>query len=143
VSHNGKSREDLAQEANQVRSKLFRTVEQLDQRRHQAFDLRIQLERHVRQAAIGAGLLLVTTAGAVAVVVYRITTAAQRRRRSRWHLAKEVWQHPERALHAERRSFFRDVGRSLLMSVVTTAVTIPARRAVAMLMERKSESPAR
>ncbi len=138
MSDNGKPRQELAREANEVRSRLLRTVERLDQRRHDTFDLRIQLERHVRQVAVVGALLVVATAGAVALVVHRIATAAQRRRRDRWRLARRAWRHPERAMRGERRSFFGELARSVLLGVATTALTQPARRAVAALLESKS-----
>lgn len=141
MNHNGKSRDDLARQANQVRTKLLRTVEQLDQRRHEAFDLKLQMQRHFRQLAVAGGLLLVATAASVALVVERVTTAAERRRRNRWRFARRVWWHPERVLRAERRSFFGEIVRGVLLVAVTTALTIPARRAAARLVEGKSEEP--
>jgi hypothetical protein len=141
MNYDGKSRDDLARQANRVRTKLLRTVEQLDQRRHEAFDLKLQMKRHVRHLAVAGALLLVATAAGVALVVERVTTAAARRRRNRWRFAKRVWQHPERALRAERRSFFGEVVRGVLLATVTTALTIPARRAVAHLVEGKRPEP--
>ncbi len=143
MNHNGKSRDDLARQANQVRTKLLRTVEQLDQRRHDALDLRVQMQRHFRQLVIAGGVLVLATAGAVALVVERVATAAQRRRRNRWRLAKRLWFHPDRELRAERRSFLGEIVRAVLLTVVTTALTIPARRAVARLMEGTREPAAR
>lgn len=142
MSQNGKSRDALLREANEVRTKLLRTVEQLDQRRHDTFDVKVQLQRHVRQLAVAGGLLVVATAAAVTLVVQRVSGAASRRRRERWRLARRLWWHPDRAMRAERHSFFGEVARSLLLALVSTAVTLPARRAVAALLEPK-ESPAK
>lgn len=142
MNQNGKSRDELARQANLVRSKLLHTVEQLDQRRHEVLDLHMQLQRHVRQLVIAGGILLVATGASVALVVHRISHAAERRRRSRWTLAKDVWRHPNRAMRGERRSFFGQVVRSVLLSLVTAALTIPARRLVAQLVEPK-KTPAR
>lgn len=135
MSENGKSRQELAREANEVRTKLIRTVERLDQRRHEATDLRLQLERHMRQVVVVGAAFLLGTAGAVALVVHRVTTSAQRRRRDRWRFVQRVWRHPDRALRAERRSFFGEIARSVLLAVVTTAATQPAHKAMAALME--------
>lgn len=142
MNQNGKSRDQLAREANRVRAKLLHTVEQLDQRRHEVLDLRMQIQRHVRQLVLAGGILLVATGASVALIVYRISHAAQRRRRGRWTLARDVWRHPESALRGERRSFFGQVVRSVLLSLVTAALTIPARRFVAQLVEPKT-TPAR
>jgi hypothetical protein len=132
---NGKSRSDLARQANVVRSKLIRTVEQLDQRRHQVQGMRVELGRQVRSFAATAGLVLIASVGAAAYTMERIASAAARRRRARWRLARDVWTHPDRAMRSRRRPFFAEVVRSLLLAIVTTALTIPARRAVAALME--------
>jgi hypothetical protein len=140
MSGNGKSREDLTQEAFEVRSKLLHTVEELDQRRRGAADFRVQFERHARDFAMVGGVVLAVTASAVALLVGRGATAVDRRRRNRWRLAKRLWQKPERAMRAERRSFFGEIARSLLLAIVTTAVTLPARRAVAKLVDWKREN---
>jgi hypothetical protein len=142
MNHNGKSRDDLARQANQVRTKLLRTVEQLDQRRHDALDLRLQMKRHFRQLAVSGGVLMLAAVGAAALLVQRVATAAERRRRNRWTLAKRVWSHPDRQLRAERRTFFGEIVRAVLLTVVTTALTVPARRAVARLVEGSREPKA-
>lgn len=136
MSGDGKSHDELAREANQVRTKLLRTVEQLDARRHDAFDLRSQLDRHLKQLAVAGGVLVLATAGAVALAVHGVQRAAERRRRDRWKLARHLWRHPERAMRAERRSLVGELGRSVLLSVLSAAVAIPVRRAVAMVAKR-------
>jgi hypothetical protein len=142
MNHNGKSRDELAREANQVRSKLLRTVEQLDRRRHDALDLPLQLKRHVRQLMALGALLLVATAGAMAIVVHRVATLAERRRRDRWILAKNMWRHPERAMRGERGSFFGELARSVLLTMASAAVSVPARRAIGVLASRRGSRQA-
>src|SRR5258708_7588919 len=140
MNHDGKSRDELTREANEVRSKLMRTVEQLDRRRHEAMDLTVQLKRHVRQVAAVGAVFLLATAAAVAIVVQRVASAAQRRRRDRWILARSMWRNPERALRAERRrSFFADLLRSALLSLANAAVTLPARRVIGLLLGEGGE----
>jgi hypothetical protein len=75
-------------------------------------------------------------------VVHRLTTAGQRRRHNRWLLAKRVWWHPERAIRAERRSFFEELARGLLLAIASTAVTVPARRAVTTMLRGGEAEPA-
>ncbi len=141
MNDGSKTREALAREANRVRTKLLHTVEELDHRRHQAVDLRLQLERHARQLLAMGGILLVATAGLVGLVVHRVSTSPQRRRRERWALARDVWRHPDRALRGERRSFFGTLVRSVLLSVISAALTVPARRAVAALVPGPVDEP--
>ena len=116
-----------------MRSQLLRTVAELNQRRHEALDVRSQLKSHLRTFAIGGGLLLVATAGSVALVVSRIATATHRRRRNRWRLARDMWRYPERAMRGERRSFFGQIARSLVITILSTAVSVSTRRLLARL----------
>jgi hypothetical protein len=127
MSINGKTRDEIAHEADLVRARLLRTVEQLDQKRHNAVDIRRQLREHTAQLAVFAGLLLAAAAGTVAIAVHRMATSAERRRRQRWLLAKRMWRHPDRELRAERGSFGAEVLRSILLTVTTTLVALPAR----------------
>lgn len=131
TDHNGKSRANLEKQANEVRAKLLHTVEQLDQKRHETLDLRVQLDRHLRQLVIFGVVALACTAAVAALVVQRVASAAERRRRMRWSLAKGVWRHPERAMRVQRRrSFFYGLVRAVLLAIATTAITFPARREV-------------
>jgi tRNA/tmRNA/rRNA uracil-C5-methylase (TrmA/RlmC/RlmD family) len=144
MNHNGhgKSRDDLARQANQVRSKLLRTVEVLDQRRHEALDLKLQVQRHVRQIVAMAGIALVLSAGLVAFAVYRISTAPERRRRDRVRLVRHMWHHPDRVIRGakrEGRHSLVELGRSVLLGIASTALLLPARRVVTQLLEERAE----
>ncbi|MDP9001445.1 MAG: hypothetical protein M3O46_15195 [Myxococcota bacterium] len=145
MSGDAKSQEELSIEADEVRSKLLRTVEELDQRRHEALDLRFQikrhLERHLEQVVLASGVLVLATAGTAAFVAYRLATAVDRRRRNRWRLAKYLWQRPERALRAQRRSWFAEIGRSALVALAGTLVTLPVRRLLTSRMEKTRSGP--
>jgi hypothetical protein len=129
-SRNGKAREDLLRRSHDMRAKLVRSVERLDERRHDAFDVRKQIQRHLRAAAIAGGLVIIGTAGTAAFVMYRIMTSQQRRRGARWRLAKGMWEHPERELRARRGPFAGEVLRSVAFSVVTAVLSARLRRAV-------------
>jgi hypothetical protein len=146
MNHNGhsKSREELARQANQVRSKLLHTVEVLDQRRHEALDLKLQLQRHVRQVVALAGVALLLTAGAVALAVHRVSTAPRRRLRDRGLLVRQMWRHPDRALRGTRREgrpFVVELLRSVLLGVASSILMLPARRAITLLMEERKNLP--
>lgn len=149
MNHNGhgRSRDDLARQANQVRTKLLHTVEVLDQRRHEAIDLKLQLQRHVRQVVALAGVAIVLTAGVVALAVHRLSTAPERRRRNRRLLARQMWRHPDRVLRRTRRGgrpFAVELLRSILLGLATYLTLLPARRGITLLLEgRKKIEPAR
>jgi hypothetical protein len=129
-NRSGKVREDLLRQSQDMRSKLVRTVERLDERRHAAFDVRRQLERHLKQFALAGGLVILATAAGSAFVMYRLMTTERRRRSARWRLAKDVWSHPDRELRAQRGSFGREVVRSVAFSIATSLLAAPFRRAL-------------
>jgi hypothetical protein len=130
-NHNGKLlRSDLVRQADDTRNKLARTVERIDQRRHQALDVRRQVEKHLKQLAIAAGLVVVGTAGLAAFLTHRLLTGGQRRRRARWQLARTVWRDPERRLRAQRGPFLGEVLRSVAFTAATTLLAVPIRRAL-------------
>ncbi|MGD0676924.1 MAG: hypothetical protein ABSC94_16035 [Polyangiaceae bacterium] len=121
---NGKPRDELAREANLVRAKLFHTVQELDRRRHDLFDLRRQVRLHLRQVVFASALVAVLTAGAASLTIHRLARAERAgRRSSRVRLFRRTWTYPERDLRAERRpSFFVEIGRALLVSLMTRAL---------------------
>jgi hypothetical protein len=140
---NGKSRDDLAREANEVRAQLMRTVEQLDQRRRDAGDIPLQFKRHARLAAVMGALALLATASAAALVARRLAARPARRRRNRWRLAKQMWRHPERALRAQPRSPFDTLAYSVLKSLLGTIATVCAQRLVATASKPATGAPPR
>ena len=151
MNHNGhsKSRDDIARQANLVRSKLMRTVEVLDQRRHEAVDLKLQLQRHVRQVVALAAIAVVLTTAGLAFVMHRIATAPERRRSNRRRLARQMWRRPDLVVRSARRTgrpFAVELLRSVLLGLATTLVLLPARRGMKLMLEgrvRTIEPPAR
>ena len=129
-NRNGKVREDLLRQSQETRNKLVRTVERLDERRHDTFDVRRQLERHLKHFALAGGLLIVGAAATSAFVMYRLMTSGRRRRSARLRLAKGVWRHPDRGLRAQRGSFVSEVARSLAFTLTTSVLAAPLRRAL-------------
>jgi hypothetical protein len=129
-NRNGKVREDLLRQSRDMRGKLARTVERLDERRHAAFDVRRQLERHLKQFAVAGGLVILATAAGSAFVMYRLMTTERRRRSARWRLAKDIWSRPERELRAQRGSFGAEVVRSVAFSIATSLFAAPFRHAL-------------
>jgi hypothetical protein len=125
---NGRSRDQLAREANEVRAQFLKTVEQLEQRRQKAGDVRLQVRRHAGTIAIVGALALVATSGAAILLGRRIASSARRRRRNRWRLAKQMWRHPERVLNAEAASPISRLAFSALRSLLGTVLSLSAQR---------------
>jgi hypothetical protein len=140
MSSNGDARQHLMVRANEARSRLLHTIDQLDRRRHEALDLRLQLQRHFLQLVLTGAVLFLATVGAVVLVGQYIAGATRRRRRDRWRLARRVWLHPDRALRSEQPSLLRAFGQSLLLAILGAAVTQPARRFAAALVTTPSSA---
>ncbi len=122
------ARDELAHEADVMRSKLIRTVERLARRRHEAFSWRFQLQRHVGTVVVG-GVVLVGAATTALLLARDHAAATRRRRHARWALAERLWTHPRRALRATPRSFAAEVARSLALKLVTFALGLSFGRA--------------
>jgi hypothetical protein len=139
---NNPRREDLLRAADEARAKLVRAVVVLDQRRHHALDVPKHAIRRLRRFALVGTVLVVGTAGVTTLAVHRVTARRKRRalrRRVRWGLAWRVLRRPDREIsvqHRERRSFVVEVLRSLLLTVVTSALGTPLRRVVRGTFDR-------
>jgi hypothetical protein len=140
VRPDGKSRIELEREANLVRSKLLRTVEELDRRGHDALDLRLQLRDHLRRVVLGAGLLLAAAVAAMALAVHRVTAAAARRRLERRLTLRGRWRSPRPRLFRQR-SFIGEVVRGIAIGVLTTSAMVPVRRFAAQLARPGPRAP--
>jgi hypothetical protein len=90
--------EELGSEVAGVREELDTLVAELDRRRHEMFDVRLQLRRHAVGAGLTAFALVATAAGGVWL------THLRRRRRARltakagrfYHALSRMTEHPER-----------------------------------------------
>src|SRR5262249_31258556 len=101
MTADGTPRRDLENEANQARSRLMQTVEQLDRRGIELSTLRVRLRHALRDVVVagGGGVLpvLVLTVGAVAFAVQRASAAVERRRGRRGGRRRRGgWRSPRR-----------------------------------------------
>ncbi|HEX3770499.1 MAG TPA: hypothetical protein VHV30_06540 [Polyangiaceae bacterium] len=131
------SREVLAHRADEVRARLVRTVVHLNERRqaamHAAVSVPKQIERSVRRW--GPPVAALALAAVVTVAVHAMATASRRLKRRSWRLLapfSKGWRRPEGAARA-RRPFAVEVLRSLLVTVVTSVIALPFRRAIGEL----------
>jgi ABC-type Fe3+ transport system permease subunit len=139
MNGNEEARNQLMVRANEARTKLLHTVEQLDRRRHEALDVRLQLRRHLSQLVLAGVVMLLATAGGIVLAVRHIANTAQRRRHDRWRLAKRLWWRPDRALRSEQPRLYQALVRSLLFAILSTVITEPARRATKALLVPRSD----
>jgi hypothetical protein len=115
---------DLAHRADDVRRGLLDTISRLDERRHQALDVRRQLREHVGGAATAAALTLLAAGAGVALIVNRITTLRMRRRRERIYMMERLWAHPERVgkRHEPSPSILSSLARTVIVTLVSRAI---------------------
>jgi hypothetical protein len=101
---NNDLRRELEQEAELTRARLIETIDQLEQRGHDAFDWRMQLRRHSGALTLVGSACAATAALPVAVAIYRAATRPGRMRDERAHALMRFWEHPERVAVKRRRA---------------------------------------
>ncbi|HZA13801.1 MAG TPA: hypothetical protein VE618_04870 [Myxococcaceae bacterium] len=84
------------QKADRIRGELFRSLDELDRRRHEALDWRTQLHRNWRMLAGAAGVI-----GALVTARLLFGRVMERRRvnhlgHERREAIRRFWEHPER-----------------------------------------------
>jgi hypothetical protein len=122
----GQDREKLAAEANVVRMRLLRTVEQLDKKRE-----------HARTAVVAGGVVFAAVAVASLFAVHRAESAPARLRRERVRAIGRAWRHPERTARVYP-PVLPHIARSLAVALISTILISPVRRVVASVLEQSS-----
>jgi hypothetical protein len=113
-------------EIDSLRGELGGLVAELDRRRHEAFDLRLQLQRHPVAAAIAAAAAALVVGGAIALVV-----RGRRERRRPAVRARETRRALARLLeHPDRVAAERSVATRVATAVLTLAATTLAKRII-------------
>jgi hypothetical protein len=129
------STEELTLQANATRSRLLRTVEQLDRKRHDVLDVKKQIKEHVAPVAVTGGLIVVGLGAFVGLAIFRALHAAERRRAERKKMIFRLWNHPERAARKQPTSFLGQLFRSVALGVLSAVIMLPARRALAGILD--------
>ena len=127
-------RYELEQQANQMRARLLGTIDELDRRRHELFDLGVQLRRHASDVLSAAGGLLFGVGATAAILIFRHERHVRRIRHGRVRALARLWHHPERI--AERSSAMGTVIRMVLVALATMATTTLASRQIDRLRGR-------
>ena len=124
----------IEHEIGSLRSEIADLVGELDRRRREAFDVRLQLRRHPAAVAVAGVALAALLGGTVALLVYN-----GRRKERRSYKAKQlrvamgrVMKHPERVARGEPPP-----GEKILAAVGTALATLLVKRA----FERAVPSP--
>lgn len=134
-------REQVERTADRIRDELMLTLEELDRRRHAAFDVRHQLEDH-RELLIRAGL---AAAGVAAVwtgfALYRARHRDRYLAKKRRDALRRAWKHPDRiASQAEVAPLPVELGRKLVLIFGTALATSLAKRSVETLVPPRTRT---
>jgi hypothetical protein len=126
--------ERVVGEIDSLRGELGGLVAELDRRRHEAFDVRLQLQRHPVTAAIAAAAAALVLGGVLAVAVH-----LRRERRRPSVRARQAKRALARLLdHPDRVAAEPSVGNKVVTAVLTLALGTLAKR----MIDRKVAAPA-
>ena len=126
----------IDQEISTLRQELGDLVGELDRRRREAFDIRLQLRRHPVAASLAGLALAALLGGAIAAAVHD----ARRRRRTSYKArqlkvaVRRMMRHPERVGRGEPPP-----SEKILAAVVTTAATLLVKRALERAVPRPQQ----
>jgi hypothetical protein len=139
MNRNDNGRVDLKDQANAVRSKLLRAVEELDRRRHNALDWRLQLRDHAGRVAMVGAAVVAATIVAIALTAHRASAAAERQRLAQRGVLRGRWRAPPPP--PRQRGFFAETVRSIAIAALTAGAMIPLRRLAAQIAARPAATP--
>jgi hypothetical protein len=128
------AREHLEREADLVRARLLGTIGELDRRRHELLDLKLQIRRHAGDLLSIVGGLLMGIGSTAAVLVLREHRRERRVRQERIRAVARLWRHPERI--ASKKSALGAALRMALVAFAAVATTTIGTRQIERLRRR-------
>lgn len=136
MTGNGESRETLRRRADEARDRLMLTLDALDRRRHELFDLKLQLKRHPAAAAsLGAGALAVV--GVVGFFAWRLSRREEHLWRERAHALVRAFRHPHRLAARKEAPFSAELGRRVLLGLCAFVALELGKRAIGRMLPGK------
>jgi len=130
----------IAHEIATLRDEIGDLVGELDRRRHEAFDIRLQLRRHPVAASAAGFTVVALMGGVVALLVYngrRKQRTAYKARQLRVALDR-MMQHPERVARGEPPP-----SEKILAAVGVAAASLLVRRALERAVPRPQQAHAK
>ena len=119
MSEETPNREQLEADANLLRERIAQNLESLDQRRHEAFNVKAQVTRHPLSVAMfGAGTVL-AIAGTSGLLAYRANRRKQNRFTDAVAAMSHAWHHPEELVGKREPPISEEVVRGVVVSVAT------------------------
>jgi hypothetical protein len=129
----------IAGDIETLRGELGTLVSELDRRRHEAFDLSLQLRRHPVAVAVAVGAVALAAGGLLAVLV-----RSRRQHRRPGYRAQEARRALARLLeHPDRVAAEPSVGQKILAAAGTAAGAAVARRLVQRYVRATPSPPTR
>jgi hypothetical protein len=142
---NNLHRDRLEANANALRSRLARTLESLDRRRHDAFNVKVQAKRHPGFVAAVGGAMAAVAAGSglitYLVIHHRRSRGLSDRLSDRLHAVTRIWQHPDRVARQKPHSLPAEIARGVLVSLASFVVSQLAERALLKALPQLSSDP--
>ena len=131
-------RDNLRHRADQARDRLMVTLDALDRRRHELFDVRKQIQRHPAAAAsLSAGA--VAMLGLLGFVIWRVSRKEQHVWRERAHALQRAWQHPHRLASSKQAPFGAELGRRVLLGLAAFFAIELGKRGIGRLLAARTE----
>jgi hypothetical protein len=136
------NREQLEADANLLRERIAQNLESLDQRRHEAFNVKAQVARHpLPVALLGAGAVL-AIAGGSGLLAYRAHQRKQHRFGDTIAALSHAWHHPDELIKQRETPMRDEIVRGVVVSVVSFVGAQLAKHALQKFMpELFEESP--
>ena len=135
LTHDELSRENLEREAERVRARLMSTLDVLDRRRHDALDVKAQVQRHMVPVASVAAAIVLLAGGAIGLSIYRATDRRRHKSRERVRAFWRIWKNPERTASYEPRSVLTAALRKALVAAASMVAVELTKRAVRAMAE--------
>jgi hypothetical protein len=127
-------REQIERTADRIRDELLVTLRELDHRRHEATDLKLQVRRHAPLLVGVAFVLSALAAGTAVLVAWRVRNSPVKARKRIAGL-RRAWRYPERiATRAEQRPFGVELARRLGMAAAVALGSQLVRRGAERLL---------
>lgn len=138
---NNLHRDRLEANANALRSRLARTLESLDRRRHDAFNVKVQAQRHPGFLAAVGGSMAAVALGSGLITYFVIKHRNENRLSERLHAVTRIWRHPDRVARNKPHSLPAEIARGVLVSLASFVVSQLAERALLKALPQLSSDP--
>jgi hypothetical protein len=136
-------REQTEKAADRIREEFLLTLQELDRRRDQAFDVRYQAVQHKDALVIAGSAVALLALTSVGVAIYRSRHREERLFKRRIEGVRRAWSHPERlATSREEKPLAVELGTKLVVIFGTALATALAKRSVSSLVPPQGQKTA-